>query len=289
FEKLSDKFESIRQRETDLVKVGISPHAPYTVSSKLFELIAEASILTGFPMTIHASESKDEENLMRTGEGFFAEIYRKQGLDWNSPRSTSIEYLNRLGVLSARPLLAHCVTVSDSDIELIAGNRARIAHCPKSNAKFGHGVAPFDKFVEGGIKVGLGSDSVASNNSCDLLEESRFAALFARALHRSGSFQTAGDIIRSATLGGAEALGLENTIGSLEIGKQADIIAVSTKNIAQKPLYDIYSSLLFASNARDVIFTMVGGRELYRENEYLSVDEQEIRTKAEELSAKLRD
>lgn len=287
FAQLFEKFKSLRDRETEFVKAGISPHAPYTVSSELFGKIAEASVLAGFPITIHASESIDEKNLMANGEGFFAGIYEAQGIDWNSPRSSSIEYLSRLGVLSAKPLLAHCVNVSDSDMDLIAASDARIAHCPKSNAKFGHGVAPFDGFVERGIKVGFGSDSVASNNLYDLLEEARFAALFARAARSSEKFQTAKDMIRRATLGGAEALGLENEIGSLEIGKQADIIAVSTKNIAQKPTYDVYSILLFASNARDVIFTMVGGRELFTEGKFLSVDEVGIRYRVQELSAKL--
>ncbi len=287
FAQLFEKFKSLHERETDLVKAGISPHAPYTVSSELFGKIAEASILAGFPITIHASESNEEENLMANGKGFFAGIFEVQGIDWNYPGSSSIEYLSRLGVLSAKPLLAHCVTVSESDMDLIAASDARIAHCPKSNAKFGHGVAPFDGFIKRGIKVGFGSDSVASNNSCDLLEEARFAALFARVTRRSKTFQTAEDMIKTATLGGAEALGLENEIGSLEIGKQADIIAVSTKNIAQQPIYDVCASLLFASNARDVIFTMVGGRELFADGEFLSVDEKEISAKAQELSSRL--
>ena len=113
-----------------------------------------------------------------------------------------LEYLERLGVLSTRPLLAHCVTVSDSDIARIARNRAAIAHCPKSNAKFGHGYAPLEKFLNAGIAVGLGSDSVASNNSCDLLEESRFAALAARNLPGSERFLTAREVLEAATLGG---------------------------------------------------------------------------------------
>ncbi|NOT48636.1 MAG: amidohydrolase family protein, partial [Acidobacteria bacterium] len=164
FAKLGAKYEELRKEETDLVKVGLSPHSPYTVGSQLFELIAQYSILNRVPLSIHASESLDEMNLLEKGEGFFTQFYEKLGLEWNSPHCTPIEYLERLGVLSTRPLLAHCVTVTDSDIKKIAANRASIAHCPKSNAKFGHGYAPFEKFLDAGIAVGLGSDSVASNN-----------------------------------------------------------------------------------------------------------------------------
>ena len=96
--------------------------------------------------------------------------------EWHSPYSTPIEYLRTPGVLAAQPLLAHCVTASPTDNDCIARNGATIAHCPKSNAKFGHGAAPFEAFLEAGIAVGLGSDSVASNNVCDLLEEARFAS-----------------------------------------------------------------------------------------------------------------
>ncbi|MEZ5344366.1 MAG: amidohydrolase family protein [Pyrinomonadaceae bacterium] len=288
FSMLFEKFKALCERETALVRAGISPHAPYTVSSALFEKIAEASMLAGFPITIHAAESIEEENLMAKGEGFFADIYEKQGIDWNHPGSSSIEYLSRLGVLTAKPLLAHCVTVSDSDIDLIEKSGSGIAHCPKSNAKFGHGIAPFEKFIRRGVKTGLGSDSVVSNNSCDLIEESRFAVLFARAKEKTDVFLTAGEILRCATLGGAEAMGLENEIGSLEIGKQADIIAVSTKNFAQKPVFDICSSLVFGGTARDVIFTMVAGRELYSGGRFLTVDETEIRKKTDELAEKLR-
>src|SRR5690606_25033043 len=128
-----------------------SPHAPYTVSSSLFEMIAQAAIIDRIPITIHAAESAEEMELMRTGNGFFTEFYDRFDVEWNSPRCTSVEYLERLGVLAARPLLAHCVEVSAGDIERIAANGARVAHCPKSNAKFGHGYAPFEAFIDAGV------------------------------------------------------------------------------------------------------------------------------------------
>ncbi|HSI89286.1 MAG TPA: amidohydrolase family protein, partial [Pyrinomonadaceae bacterium] len=209
FVALIKKFEQLTADRTDLVSVGLSPHSPYTVSSSLFEMIAQAAIIDRIPITIHAAESADETELMTRGTGFFTDVYERFDLEWHSPHCSSIEYLERIGVLAARPLLAHCVEASDRDIDRIASNGARIAHCPKSNAKFGHGYAPFEKFLDAGITVGLGSDSVASNNVCDLLEEGRFAALAARNRPGSDRFLSANEILRTATLGGAEALALE--------------------------------------------------------------------------------
>jgi 5-methylthioadenosine/S-adenosylhomocysteine deaminase len=262
-EKLIAKFETLRQTETDLVKVGLSPHSPYTVSPRLFQLIADFAVENNVKLTIHAAESTDEDELLRHGTGFFTEVYKKYGVTWQSPLCSTIEYLDRLGVLRAKPLLAHCVTVSDSDIELIGNSGSSIAHCPKSNAKFGHGYAPFESFLDGGIAVGLGSDSVASNNVCDLLEESRYAALSARNRPASRRFLTAKEMLETATLGGARSLGLDHQIGTLEPGKQADIIAIALTQAAQHPINDIHTALVFASNARDVRMTMVAGNIIY--------------------------
>jgi len=263
FLKLAAKYEELKKDETELVRVGLSPHSPYTVGSRLFELIAQYSIINRVPLTIHTAESADEHELLTQGTGFFTSIYEKYGVEWASPHCTPIEYLERLGVLSTQPLLAHCVTVSDSDIKRIAANGAKLAHCPKSNAKFGHGYAPFERFLDAGIAVGLGSDSVASNNICDLLEESRFAALAARNRDGSGRFVTAKEMLETATLGGAKALGLDDQIGTLDPGKQADIAVISLANIAQQPVNDLHTALIFASNARDVVMTMVAGNTVF--------------------------
>lgn len=264
FAKLGVKYEGLIKEETELVRAGLSPHSPYTVGSRLFELIAQYAILNRVPLTIHAAESVEEADLLTKGDGLFTEFYERFGLEWQSPHCTSIEYLERLGVLSARPLLAHCVTVSESDIAKIAANGAAIAHCPKSNAKFGHGYAPLQKFFDAGISVGLGSDSVASNNVCDLLEESRFAAFAARNRPDRTRFISAREVLEAATHGGAKALGLDQAVGTLELGKQADITVISMANPAQQPANDIEAALVFSSNARDVVMTMVAGDEVYR-------------------------
>jgi cytosine/adenosine deaminase-related metal-dependent hydrolase len=259
FKALAEKFEKLHAESTEMVKVGLSPHSPYTVGSQLFELIAQYAIINRVPLTIHAAESANEMELMTRGTGFFTEVYERFDVEWQSPMCTPIEYLERLGVLSARPLLAHCVHASESDIRRIEANGASVAHCPKSNAKFGHGYAPLEHFIDAGVTVGLGSDSVASNNVCDLLEEARFAALAARNRTGSERFVTAREVLRAATLGGAEALGMGDQIGSLEPGKFADLAVVGLSASAQQPINDIEATLVFSSNGRDVVKTFVNG------------------------------
>src|SRR5205085_1329144 len=175
----------------------------------------------------------------------------------------TIQYLSRHDILRARPLLAHCIRVDEADIETIKDADARIAHCPKSNAKLGHGRAPFARFIEKEIKVGFGSDSVASNNTCDMLEEARFAILTARATTGANTrAQTldANRALQTATLGGARALSLESQTGTLIIGAQADMTVVTLNGTHQTPVYDPMAALVFASSGRDVLMTMVAGR-----------------------------
>ncbi|MGI8642440.1 MAG: amidohydrolase family protein [Pyrinomonadaceae bacterium] len=287
FAKLKDKFLALKETETKLVKVGISPHAPYTVSRKLFEKITDYALDENIKISIHAAESNQEKEFFLTGKGFFAELYKNLNLEWNAPKVSTIEYLWEIGVLRAKPLLAHCVKVSERDVELIAETDSRIAHCPKSNAKFGHGIAPLEKFLDKKIRVGFGSDSVAGNNTCDILEEARFATLFARNLESRNRFLNAPEIIKTATLGGATALGFENEIGMLEAGKQADLIVVALDNATQMPVHDVYSALLFASNARDVRLTMVAGKEIYRDGQTAKIGEAEIMLKMKEIARKM--
>jgi len=288
FEKLKEKFLALKESETELVRVGLSPHAPYTVSRALFEKITDYAIAENIKISVHAAESNDEAEFFQTGTGFFAELYRKSNLEWRAPNTSPVQYLSEIGVLRVKPLLAHCVKVSDADIELIAKSGSRIAHCPKSNAKFGHGIAPLEKFLDEKISVGFGSDSVASNNTCDILEEARLATLGSRVTENRKRFHAAKDIIEAATLGGAKAMGLEREIGTLEAGKQADLIVVALDNLAQMPVHDVYSALLFASNARDVKVTMVAGEKVYGGGAATKVNESEIKAKLREVGAKMR-
>ena len=174
FDLLIERFERLSEKVSERVSVGISPHATYTVSRGLFEKIADHAINNSVPLAIHAAETKHEDQFLRTGQGFFADHFAKFGVDWDCPRTSPIKFLESTGILAAKPLLVHCVRVDEEDVDIIASTSSTIAHCPKSNAKFGHGYAPLEKFIGANIVVGLGSDSVASNNLCDMIEESRY-------------------------------------------------------------------------------------------------------------------
>ena len=289
FLKLKEKFLELKADETDLVKVGLSPHSPYTVSRKLFEEIADYAFGENIKTSIHAAESADEIAFLKNGTGFFAKMYEKFNLTWDTPQLSPIEYLAQTEILKTKPLLAHCVKTTEKDLDLIAETKSGIAHCPKSNAKFGHGIAPFEKFLEKNLQVGFGSDSVASNNICDIFEEARFAALFARSRDERKYLTTAEKILETATLGAARSLGMETEIGTLEVGKQADLTVISLENAAQQPVHDIYSALVFASSGRDVKMTVVAGKEIYRNGAAQKTDENELRSKMLKIASKMND
>ncbi len=286
FDKLKTKVAALREVEDELVRVGVSPHAPYTVCGPQLELIAAFARDEKLPLMMHAAESRAEDLFVREGRGIFAEGLAKRGIEWNAPRMSTIQYLKQRGVLDVAPLLAHCIRVDEADIETLQLSRAKIAHCPKSNAKLGHGIAPFAKFLDAGVAVGLGSDSVASNNTCDMLEEARFAVLLSRA-RRSETSITAADTLAVATLGGARCLDLEGEIGQLTEGAQADLVVLSLAGTHQLPNDEPATTAVFASSGRDVVLTVVAGREVYRDGRVLNVDEDRLRARIRELRQKL--
>ena len=287
---LEGQLSRMRSLETSRVRAGLSPHAPYTVSAPQLRLISEFARAEKVPLMMHAAESATEELLMLEGKGPFAAGLAARGIGWKTPGVSSIEYLKANGILDTRPLLAHCIRVDDTDIETLAATETRIAHCPKSNAKLGHGRAPLGKFLARGVIVGFGTDSVASNNSCDLLEEARFATLVAR-LEPSNAemhpFLGATTALRMATAGGASALGLDGHTGELRSGLQADLIVVSLAGTHQLPCYEPAGTLLFASSGRDVVLTVVAGREIFRNGRVTTVDEDDLWVRMKRLAKKL--
>ena len=274
FEKLKHKVHELRDVETDLVRVGVSPHSPYTVCGPQLELIAELAHTERLPLMMHAAESEAEDEFLRTGCGPFAEGLARRSIEWKAAGVSTIQYLKQLGILDTRPLLAHCIRVDDLDIQTLRDTASKVAHCPKSNAKLGHGRAPLAKFLEAGIAVGLGSDSVASNNTCDMLEEARFATLLSRA---AGARITAEDALRVATFG-----------GELKEGAQADLAVVSLASVHQAPSYDPVATLIFTSSGRDVILTVVAGREVFRNARVAGVDEERLHARLLEIARKLQ-
>ena len=274
FEKLKTKVEQLRTVESDLLHAGVSPHAPYSVCGPQLELIADFARTEDLPLMMHAAESAAEEQFVRDGCGAFAEGLARRAIEWKAPGVSTIQYLQQVGVLDVQPLLAHCIRVDDRDIETLLATETKVAHCPKSNAKLGHGRAPFARFLEAGIAVGFGSDSVASNNTCDILEEARFATLMARA---GGGFVPAVDALRVATFG-----------RGLSEGALADLAVVSLTGVHQLPSYDPIATLIFASSGRDVMLTVVAGQEVYRDGRVSNVDEDRLRARMIEISLKLQ-
>ncbi|MCA1632374.1 MAG: amidohydrolase family protein [Acidobacteria bacterium] len=290
FEKAGEKLSSLRAGENEWVTLGVSPHAPYTVSRPLLELLTEYAVSERLPLMMHAAESEAEELFMREGAGPFAESYKARGIEWQAPGVSTVEYLAQTGLLRSRPLLAHCVRADEADVATLKEWRARVAHCPKSNAKLGHGRAPFASFIRADLDVGLGSDSVASNNTCDLLEEARFAALLSRAAGdtlEGGRMLSCDEALRASTQGGARALGLERQTGALAAGMAADIAVIGLGGAHQQPVHDPSTALLFASSGRDVLLTVVAGRELYRDGRVEGMDEDELRDRMRDIARRL--
>lgn len=284
---LGEKLARLENRASDRVRVGVSPHAPYTVSAELFTRVADLAVDRGLAVAIHTAESAAEELFMRNGAGPFAERLAARGIAWHAPQRSTISYLDQLGVLAAQPLLIHAVNATPDDLDAVARTGSRIAHCPKSNAKFAHGVAPLAGMLARGIAVGVGTDSVASNNVCDVLDEARIALLVSRATERVATAVTARSALGLATIGGARALGLEAEIGTLEAGKRADLCAVSLAGVHAAPVYDVEAALVFSSSARDVLLTVVDGEIVFdRGAEHPTLlDEERLMSRLREISS----
>ena len=288
-ETLGGRVSSLRTADTALVRTGISPHAPYSVSDALFRGAADMALAEELPIAVHAAESEAEERLVTEAAGDFADALRARGIAVAPRGASTIELLDRAGVLRARPLLIHCVRASRDDIRRIADNNCAVAHCPASNAKLGHGIADLAGLLDAGVVVGLGSDSVASNNRMDVLDEARLAVLFGRAAGRRWDAFPATLGLELATLGGARALGLDREVGSLEVGKSADLAAFPLDVLAAQPVQDPESALVFATSGRGAMLVTVAGEELVRQGQLereIADDLSVVREAATELGQK---
>jgi 5-methylthioadenosine/S-adenosylhomocysteine deaminase len=291
-ERLADldaKLQQAASYTSDRVEIGVSPHAPYTIRPELFRALGSYCEANRLRTSIHLAESQAESELILNGSGPIADILTQREIAWRTPGVTPTKYLYDLGALTQDTLCVHCVHQSPSDIDLIAASGASIAHCPKSNAKLGAGIAPLASWLaHANIAVGIGTDSAVSNNALDLFEEMRFALLLQRA-HSESVIIGAEQILSAATLGGAKALGWDDRTGALRTGLRADIIAVRLDSLHAAPVSDPYAALVYAARADDVCLTMVEGRILYQDGEFLIADADAVRNQASDVRRKLVD
>lgn len=287
--RLRQRVEALRTHDTPLVRTGVSPHAPYTVSAPLFRAAAEYASVEGLPMAVHVAESAAESAFVTQGAGPFAERLRDRGIGVATQARSPIALLEDTGVLAAQPLLIHVIRADDEDFARIAHHGASIVHCPISNAKLGHGIASLDRMMAHGIRTGLGTDSVASNDRMHLLDEARQAVL-CHAI-RSGVPDSLGahEALSLATRGGAEALGLADEIGTIEPGKSADLAAFPLLPGQVGPVFDPAVTLVhvLAGHATASLVT-VAGRELVRDGR-VTIEQREWQERQESTGARLRE
>jgi cytosine/adenosine deaminase-related metal-dependent hydrolase len=253
------QFAELRERVephfSDRVRLGVSPHAPYSVSADVYRACDRLDV----PMATHISESESEVRYLLDGAGPWHVI------SWlvDPPRTTGTRLLAREGLLGSHVLAAHCVAVEPDEIALLAEHDVAVAHCPRSNAYVGCGIAPLRELIDAGIRVGIGTDGVSSTPSYDFFDELRAVVTLARARERRPDALTATQALELGTLGSARALGLEDEIGSLAPGKRADLAVVSLAGSPYLPWEDPAAGVVFGGSPDRVIATFVDGEARY--------------------------
>jgi 5-methylthioadenosine/S-adenosylhomocysteine deaminase len=237
----------------------LGPHAPYTCPDHLLRRVVEGAAEQGIAIHVHVAETKHEVE-----ESLAAHC------------QTPVEHLDSIGFFEVPVNAAHCVWLSDRDIEILVERRAGVVHCPGSNMKLASGVCPVPKLLDAGAVVGLGTDGAASNNNLDLLEEVRLAALVHKLHGLDPKVVNAEQALTLATRGSAEALGLGEMIGTLERGKRGDVAVIDLSAPHLAPGHHLVSDLVYAARASDVVHTVVEGVVLMRDREMLHLDEAEI-------------
>lgn len=236
-----------RWRNHDLLTSSLAPHAPYTVENQNFEKILTYAEQLGLGIHTHLHETKDEIN---------------QSLERFGVRP--LQRLASLGLLGPGFLAAHCVHLEPEEMEMLAAFGCHVAHCPASNLKLASGIAPVTDLLGKGVNIGIGTDGTASNNRLDMFAEMRLAALLAKGTSGNAAALPARQAVEMATLGAARALGLDDKIGSIEVGKFADLIAVRIADVQTLPCYDPVSHLVYAAGREHVTHTWVAGELRYQ-------------------------
>lgn len=253
-------------KNNEYIKITLAPHSVYACSRDTLEKVKQTAEANDLRVHIHVSESE------------------KEIIDCKKTHDKSpVEYLDELGLLTDKLIAAHSIWLSDSDLEIYKSREVSVAHCPVSNMKLTAGIAPLNKILKLGIAVGLGTDGAASNNTLDLFADMRVCAL----LHKINNFDptvvNARELIQMATINGAKVIGLDKEIGSLEIGKKADIITIDLNKPHLSPLYDPYSHLVYCANGADVENVIVNGKIIMRNRQVKTLDEEKILRQAREF------
>ena len=241
------------------IKITFGPHAPYTVCDDNLEkirVIAE-ELDAAIHMHVHETAFEVQQAIEQTGERPLAR-------------------LARLGLLGPRFQAVHMTQISEDDLALLVESNTSVIHCPESNLKLASGFCPVERLWQAGVNVAIGTDGAASNNDLDLLGETRTAAMLAKAVAGSATALDAHRALRMATLNGARAMGLDSQIGSLEVGKAADIVAFDLSGLAQQPIYDPVSQLIYATGRDCVKHLWVAGKPLLDDRQLTRMDEQQL-------------
>jgi 5-methylthioadenosine/S-adenosylhomocysteine deaminase len=253
-----------------MIQPSIFCHSPYTCSQKTIKAAKAATRSQAVLFQIHAAETAREQDLIEGGGDM-------------SP----VQYLDHIGVLDERTLLVHSVWVDDGDVEIIADSGAAVSHNPESNMKLASGIAPVQKFLSAGISVGLGTDGCASNNDLDMFQEMDTAAKLQKVHTLDPTVMDVGSVLKMATIEAARAIGLDSRIGSLEKGKEADLIILDTHKPHLVPMYNPISQIVYSAKGSDVRDVMVAGRMLVRDRSLTSLDQDDILNKVKILSRKI--
>jgi 5-methylthioadenosine/S-adenosylhomocysteine deaminase len=258
-------------RDDPLVHVCVQAHSTYTTNMDQLEFARRLAEDNHLLFITHASESRSEVETVRAKYG-------------RSP----IEVLDAAGLLNDHTLLAHCVHLSDAEIERLAATRTSVAHCPSSNLKLASGIARVADMLRAGVNVSIGTDGPASNNDLDMFEEMRLAALLQKGVTLDPTVLPAEKAFAMITIDGARAFGLADQIGSVEVGKVADLAVLDFSAPNLTPTYDLYSQLVYAASAANVVHTIVNGRVLMQDRCMLTLDEEAVKAKVNAVAAQVR-
>lgn len=261
-----------RFKHNPLVSCSFAPHAPYTVSDAPMQKLATYADELNLQIHMHVHETAFEVD---------------QAIEQHGQRP--LAKLESMNLLSERLIAVHMTQLEEAELDLVARYGVHVAHCPESNLKLANGFCPVQALLQRGVNVALGTDGAASNNDLDMLGEARTAAQLGKAVAGDPSAVPAWQALRMATLNGARALGLDNEIGSLEIGKAADIVAVDLMQPATQPVYDPVSQLIYAASRQQISDVWVNGRHLLEDSELTTIDEERLITLADDWRVKIRE